>query len=457
MPRKVAACTLVAALACLACAPARAARRAHVAVDPARVGQTVPRSFLGLSVEWDSVEHYVAGRRAAALARLLAPLARSQRGLALRLGGDSADASWWNPSRHRRPRIVLHDLTGRTLDAAAALARAAGNGPVTPGVNLALRDPGNALALVRALRARLPAGSLDAVELGNEPDLYAVPRTFRVPGAVHRRLRKHARYDPRAYGRDVARYLGVLRSGLRPVPGFAVAGFARPNWWPFVPELLDRWRGRARVLSVHMYALPYCNAPPPPSAWLMSREASRGLAAKLTPIRRLAQRRGLALRVTELNSAVCGGRRGISDRFTSAVWLADMLFALVDRDVRQVDVHTWDHALYAPFAVRGDRVHARPVFTGMRAFARAAPAGSRLVATRVTGGVRARATRDAAGTVRVALIAPRRASVNVTVPRRRCTVVWIASTRGARTGRCARSLRLPARSLAVVVFGQART
>jgi len=308
----------------------------------------VPRSYLGLSVEWDSVEAYA--RHAGALRRTLAPLARSQRGVALRIGGDSGDQSWWNPQGRPRPRRVLHNITPRTLDAVAALRDAAGGGPLTLGLNLARRDPSNAVALTRAARERT---DVDTLELGNEPDLFTLARSFRANGHVHVRVRKRLRYSPAAYGRDVAAYLKALR-GQR--AHFAVAGFAKPNWWAFLPRLLDRWKRRPRVVGVHMYALPYCRrAPPNAAAWLTSNEASRVLASKIRPIAGLARRRGLAVRVSELNSAVCGGRRGVSDRPAAAVWLADLLFALVNRGVQQADVHTWVHAVYAPFTPTGAR------------------------------------------------------------------------------------------------------
>ena len=437
--------------AALVATVAASAPSAHVAVDPTSLGVRVPRSYLGLSVEWDSLEAYA--RRPAALERLLAPLAASQQGLALRVGGNSADSAWWNPHGRKRPRIVLHNITPRTLQALGTVAGASGGGPVTLGLNLALRDPANALALVRAARERLPnPRRLEAVELGNEPDLYTLARTFRVPGRVHRRLRKHASYSPAAYGRDVATYLRVLRGGLARTPRFAVAGFAKPNWWRFLPGLLDRWQRRTNVVSVHMYALPYCDVRPPPAAWLMSDEATRVLASKVRPIAGLARKRGLSMRITELNSAVCGGRRGISDRSYAAVWLADILFALLNRGARQADVHTWDRAVYAPFSVAGGGVRARPALSGMLAFARAAPAGSRLAASRATGPVRAWATRDPAGDVRVAVIAPRAASVAISVPRRRCAAVWVATPRGRGARPCSRRLVLPARSVAVARF-----
>jgi hypothetical protein len=443
-----------------------AARRplVHIDVDTARRGRVVPRAYLGLSVEWDSVAAYTgpAGRRRAGLVRLLAPLRHDAGGLSLRVGGDTADQAWWNPGRRRRPAGVVEDITAGTLDDVGWLARALA-GPVTLDLDLALRDPRNALALARAARRRLPPGALATLEIGNEPDLYTRARTFHVPGHVHRRLRKRRRYGPAAYGRDVAPYLALL-GGLRPRVRLAVAGFAGPSWLPALPRLLRAWRGRATALSGHLYGLPRCGGPTPSRAWLLSAPASRGRALALAPLVAIAARRHLPLRVTELNTAACGGRPGLSDTFPAALWLTDTLFALLREGAVQADVHTWDHARYAPFAV-GDgaaSVTARPPLAGMAAFARAAPPGSRLVAVRVRGGrtvraVRAWATVDAPGAVRLALIASGPARVSVGTGRRPCVSAWVATAHGARTGRvCPRrgraGLALPARSLTVLTL-----
>src|ERR1700704_685184 len=80
----------------------------HVALDTTRRGRVVPHSYLGLSVEWDSVAAYAGppGHRRVGLARLLAPLRRDAGGLSLRVGGDTADQAWWNPRGSRRPAGV---------------------------------------------------------------------------------------------------------------------------------------------------------------------------------------------------------------------------------------------------------------------------------------------------------------------------------------------------------------
>jgi hypothetical protein len=432
------------------------AAHALVRIDAARPGRTVPHAFLGLSTEWDSVAPYAgpAARRRGALRALLAPLVRETGGLALRVGGDTADQAWWNPRARPRPPRLLQDITPATLDAVAWLARST-RGPVTLDVNLALRDAHNALALARAAKRRLPPASLDTIEIGNEPDLYTRARVFHVPGHVHRRLRKRAHYDPRAYRRDVMPYLDVLSGAPRPAPRLAVAGFAGPAWWHSLPRLLNSAHRRVGVLSGHLYALPRCGGRAPPPSWLLTTRASRGRVASLHALVALGRRYGLPVRVTELNSAACGGRPGLSDGFVSALWLTDTLFALLHDGADQADVHTWLHARYALFDITGTSVRPRPLLTAMLAFARAAPPASRLIATRTSGALHAWATVDADETVRIALTAPRAVRVDVAVQGARCGEAWTASARGRSTSRiCPRrgrlTVALPARSLAVL-------
>jgi hypothetical protein len=432
-----------------------------VQVDPSHVIRTIPRSFLGLSTEWDSVEAYAgpAGRRNVALRALLAQLVARTGGLALRVGGDTADQAWWNPRGRPRPPKVLQDVTPVTLDAVSWLARTLG-GPVTLDVNLPLGDPSNARTLAAAARRRLPRGALDTIEIGNEPDLYTRARRWRVPGHLHVRVRKRVSYGPAEYRRAALRYLSVLSAPPRAAPRLAIAGFAGRAWWPMLPGLIAAAGGRVGALSGHLYALPRCGGRAPPTSWLLTATAARARAASMAPLIAIARRHGLPVRVTELNSAACGGRPHFSDSFASALWLTDTLFALLRDGVDQVDVHTWAHARYALFDVAGPRAKARPPLTAITAFARAAPPGSRLVATRARGNhVRVWATVDRAGTVRVVLIARKAVRARVVADGSRCGIAWVASRRNRRTAHvCPRegriALALPAHTLAVLTIGR---
>ncbi|MDX6730041.1 MAG: hypothetical protein QOK49_4846 [Baekduia sp.] len=424
-------------------------------------GPIVPPSFLGLSVEWDSVMAYTgaAGRRRSGLLALLRPLARAAGSpLALRIGGDTGDQAWWNPGGRPRPRTVLQDVGPATLDAVAWLARGLG-GPLTLGLNLALGDPANAATLAAEAGRRLPAGAPAALEIGNEPDLYRHGHTFSSGGHLHRRLLKDPHYSVATYARQVDRYL--RRLSRRGGPRLVVGGFAGPGWWPSLPRLLRGWGRRPGAIAGHLYALPQCGAPTPPATWLMSTSASRDRVATLAPLAAIARRHGLPLRVAELNSAACGGRPRFSDTRAAALWLTDTLFSILRLGAAGADVHTWRGAEYAPFATAGSRVTARRPLQGMLAFAKAAPTGSHLVPTAVQGGrgLRSWATVDPHGVVRVALLAPRAQRVRVAAGGRTgCAQLWASPAQRRRTGcRCPSAGRypvsLPARSLAVLTLG----
>jgi len=443
------------------------ARQAGVGTAVVRVGadppgRAVPRSFLGLSIEWDSVLPYTGagGHRRTALLALLRSVGRAQRSpLALRIGGDSGDQAWWNPSGRPRPATIRQDVGPATMGAIAWLARGLGS-PLTLGLNLALQDPANARQMVAAARRRLPPRLLAGLEIGNEPDLYRDARRFRRGGHLHVRLAKHPHYDVATYGFQTARYLRALTQP--DAPQLVVGGFAGRGWWPALPGLLRVWGRAPGAVAAHLYAVNRCAQKTPATAWLMSAEASRGRVATLRPLLATARRAGLPLRVTELNSAACGGRARFSGTRAAALWMTDSLFALLRAGAAGADVHTWRGARYAPFAVAGARrVAALRPLAGMEAFARAAPAGSRLAATSVHGaasGLRAWATTDRAGRVRLALLAPRATRVSVPVARgTRCASVWTAGH--ARPAPCPPAtagrrlaLSLGARSIAVMTL-----
>lgn len=396
--------------------PEDARRPVTVTVDVAHAGRAVPRSFLGLSIEYQSVRPYfgLESRSNQAFLKRVAALGAAQHApVPLRIGGNSSDQSWWNPSARPRPHGVLNDLGPGWVGSLATGQKGLG-APVMLGLNLALDDPSNAIALVRAVRARLARPGVVALEVGNEPDLFPRARTFRVGRLVVHRPRQRIRYVPADYVREAGRYLGALSAGLAaPVPRLAVGGFASGAFFRTLPQLVGPANSQVGELVAHTYAITRCNTAIPASklrSELLTDRASRGLVDTLGPYFASARRDRLPVRVSEFNSAVCGGVAGVSDSFAAALWAPDALFALAGRGVRQVDVHTWAGAYYAPLVVgRSDGrqvARPRPLYYGLMLFALAAPPSSRLVPVRVSnpGATRAWATVDHRGVVRVLLI-----------------------------------------------------
>ncbi|QEC48796.1 hypothetical protein FSW04_15245 [Baekduia soli] len=390
---------------------------ADATVAVARAGRVVPRSFLGFSVEYPSVSAYFgsAATPTPGLIRLLRTLDRAQHGPpALRIGGNSADATAWEPTGVR-PAPQIRTALGPAFLMRLRAVEARVHAPLALALDLALQQPADAVAFARAAQTALPPGSLQSLEIGNEPDFYArrqpTPRGVLGPP----RFPRLRHYGTAQYTAGALRYAAALRAGVRPLPRLVVGSLAGTAWEPAIPGLLHRMSAVRSGVALHAYPLYGCHAGPRRGvsvAGLLAPAASSGLAQRVDRMLRVEHATPSTTRVTELNSVTCGGLGGVSDTFASALWSAATLFDLVSTGVAGADIHTSAGAPYAPFAVthRNGRiqVQARPLFYGLLLFARAAPAGSRVVpvAVRSAAGLELWSTVDARRIVRIVAINP---------------------------------------------------
>ncbi len=123
--------------------------------------------------------------------------------LVLRIGGDSADHSFWKPRWKRKPGWAFA-LTPAYLSRLRALVKR-DRVKLIVDLNLVTDTPLTAAAWARAAETSLPRGSIVGFEVGNEPDLYS----RRLLGGDDRAL---AAPDQRAAARADPRH---LRAGLR--------------------------------------------------------------------------------------------------------------------------------------------------------------------------------------------------------------------------------------------------
>lgn len=386
-------------------------RTLAVRIEATKTARTVPPSFVGLSIEHGDLPDYTGTASApnTLFAKLLATLGRyGNEAPTIRIGGHSTDQSWWNPDRAPRPSGVFTDIDAAWVAGLGVTASQART-PIVLGLNLGLNDPSNASALAAAAIGRLPQGSLRALEIGNEPDLFAKPRVFHVGRRTLQRARHRASYDFNAYTRELGPYLSSL--GATGVP-LGVGGFAGRNWDLRTRELLARTRGSVAEMGAHSYPLQTCGrARRRPPARLISRLLrSRRSVRRIARLARWSRQHGVQLRVSETNSAVCGGVNRVSNSFASALWGVDALFGYLKAGAGAVNFHTWTGAWYAPLEFRrrqGRHVAlVRPLYYGMLLFAKATANRGQLVRSHWRGHTRVRtwATRDAAGTLRVVLL-----------------------------------------------------
>ena len=335
-------------------------------------GLPIPRSFLGLSTEYWSLPAYEG--HMAAFERVLSMLHAPGEGpLLIRVGGNSADHTFWEPNVRSMPRWMFQ-LTPTWLQAARQLVAHTGVRLILD-LNLITDRPQVALDWARAAETTLPRGSIVGFEIGNEPDIYSrwfwLTRMART-GSTDDRLPKAL--TPADYSRDFTTYARLLHrlAPGTPLLGPAVANPRRDLSW--IADVVGRERDLMGAVSAHRYPYSACVSPTsssyPSVARVLSEKASAGVARSLQPAVAVARRAGLALRLTEVNSVTCGGLVGVSNTFATALWAPDALFELMRAGVSGVNVHGRTDAINAAFKLTGDGLAARPLLYGLIAFRR---------------------------------------------------------------------------------------
>lgn len=268
-------------------------------------GRAVPVGFMGLSHEWGntmSMFGYSATGANLVYRQLIANLTSYNREpIEIRIGGNSTDTTGRPSGDRMRPYAEL----ANALHAHFIL-----------GVNLGSADLGITQNQVAFYLKEMPTGSIEAFEIGNEPDNY--PK---------RKMRMQS-YGMRDYLQD----FDTWKAGILPLlpKGISLAG---PSWSgidmiPKSASFLAREADSVGVLSLHYYAgSPYAN--PPPDYLLKPRAAVSGPAVFASAIA-AAHERHIPIRITELNSFYGVGVHGSSDAFSAALWSIDTMFEYVN-------------------------------------------------------------------------------------------------------------------------------
>lgn len=373
-------------------------------------GKSIPSGFLGLSLEYTAVEPY-AGQDPNALDPVFVQLVRNLtlgHPLVLRIGGDSTDWAWWPVPHMQRPPGVTITLTEQWLAETRAVADAL-NARLILGINLEANSVRLAAAETKALVAGLGPAAIEALELGNEPELYRSFGWYRLPNG------KEVPGRPAGYGFPTFdQEFSKIGSALGPEPlAGPTTGASRwlTDWSAFLSD-----QPRVRIATVHRYGLHDCTGSPaspgyPTPAHLLSPLASAAPAMTVRPFVAIAHAHGVPLRVDEMNSTPCYNVPPTAARsFASALWVLDALFEMASAGVNGVNIHTYPAAPYSLFEftqVDGRwEASVAAEYYGLLMFAQATPAGSRLrqVAVTPSRAIRAWATENNDHTFRVLLI-----------------------------------------------------
>ena len=372
-------------------------------------GQPLGRGFLGVSLEYTTLQAYV-GRDPKAVNPVLVQLIRAlapRQTPVLRIGGNSADTTWWPQRGLAPPRGVKYALTDGWLQTTKALANAL-RAKLIMGVNLAGGQPAVAAAEAKALLVGIGKRNIEALEIGNEPDVYGVFPWYKQHGKL---------FYARAHNYSLNDYLAQFsqwRSALGPGTVATGPAFAELNWLTGLGSFINTEPG-LKLLTIHRYPLRACLSDPtapgyPTIASLLSDQSSSGVAQGVAPYVQTVHGAGVVFRVDEMNSASCSGKRGVSNTFASALWVLDTLFNLANVGVDGVNIHSLPGAAYELFTFRHTggswKAFVHPEYYGMLMFTQAFPPGAQLLPVSVnpSGPVKVWATHAPDGKTRVVVI-----------------------------------------------------
>jgi hypothetical protein len=293
---------------------------ASVLIDPAApIGPVVPADFLGLSFEAGNLANIAAYAGGGDLANLLRSLGQG----VLRFGGISVDteAAWVDEGA--APAWAHTTIDPQDLQGVAALARATG-WRVLLGVTFGHYEPAAAAQEAQVAQSLL-GSSLEAIAIGNEPDLYVSDGLRTSPWSFA------------DYVTEAAAYRAAIEAAA---PGVAIAG---PDASSGQSVLL--WASEVAaaehpaLLSAHYYPLTKCEAFQPKLGDLVSPLTRVNESEILSQLSAIAQASKIPLRVDETNNVSCRGEPGVSNVFASALWAVDYIARAMASGVAGLNFH----------------------------------------------------------------------------------------------------------------------
>ncbi len=304
----------------------------------------------------------------------------------LRIGGNSSD----NNGRPSGDRMKPMAEVASTLHSRFIL-----------GIGLGPNDLDLSKNQVQFYLSEMPKGSIEAFELGNEPDHYPKRKMRPEPYAIADYLQDFEKWK--------SALLPMFPKGLL---------LAAPSWgmldiYPGVSTFLNQEASSVGILSLHFYAgSPYSN--PPADYLLRPRSATFG-AQLFSPAVGEAHKRNIPFRITELNSFYGAGVHGQSDAFAAALWSIDHMFEYAKAGVDGVNWEADGIGFCSPFIftrTQSGQTYSfalktlTPLYYGLYFFQEATGNKSRLLAADVDtrANLKAWATKDSGGQVRLAIL-----------------------------------------------------
>ena len=370
-------------------------------------GLSIPGDFLGLSHDWNDAQSHM-GSQAVGVnyiyRQLVTNLINPGSPFLIRIGGGSTDDSVAPTPTTVQPFVEL-----------------AGALPVhfSLGVNLGSDNLQLAEQQASFFASQMPAGSLDAIEIGNEPDRYA--------SNGHR----SSSYTLTNYLSDFAQWQGGVQPLISSTTKLMGAAWASPYYLQQNFATMEKQQSASfSLVSQHFYVGHQSSTSSFPSDYLLQNSVVTSYVSTLTTAAATAHKNGQLFRVGEMNSIDNSGLVGVSNTFSAALWSVDAMFQYASIGVDGVNWHGMSGCAYCAFTfgiqnLDGKHVYTlqqvNPLYYGLLFFHLATGGSAQLLPVTLssTPNVKVWATVDKSGTTRVAILNKDEnfaGTVNITLP-----------------------------------------
>jgi hypothetical protein len=289
------AATTASAASAVSAAPAATA--ATVITIGTTTGTSLASDSLGLSFEASDLA--LPGFTDGNLAAYLKTLGTS----VMRIGGNTSDETFWTSTGATPPSWSIATITPADLSALGTLAKASG-WKVILGVNLKQYNPTSAADEAKHAVADL-GSSLQAIEIGNEPDGYASSSTYFTEFQAYVSAIESAAPGTPIEGSDTS---NAPNSSFQTAFVNNEAGLAKPN----IVELTS-----------HYYPLSACDGGTSTISELLGTTAHNDETSIADEAVAAVAKIKVPAVLDEGNSVVCEGEDGVSNVFASALWEID--------------------------------------------------------------------------------------------------------------------------------------
>ena len=334
---------------------------------------SIPSNFASFSMEWSSSYKVT---NSPSFVKLLSYLKHynNAEGPNLRIGGNSADESWYDPNNSKNKSTsckyswsgklcVTYAIQDKDIVSPYTVAKEI-NGTVTYDLNFVQKATTmwaeEELLAIKNITSNFQY--VKSLEIGNEPDLFH--KAERAPD-----------YSPSDFDIEWQMYEEMISKNvpndIQPViqggTFCCVDEFRNAQ-----SSLIKKHYDQMNSWSYHRYPTSTCQGGTSTIAELMNVASTDWQAYTVRKWVETAESVGVPFVLGEANSASCGGQDGVSNAFASALWSIDFMFAMSQINISRVNFHgggTSKYSWLGPDKKDGSP-DVKPLFYGMYMFSK---------------------------------------------------------------------------------------